>query len=138
MELYYDDKQEYFPIVTTIDSISYGPIDVNEKMRDKSTDMDLIAISNHNLTINDDHLHFSDHHTRHMQYQNKENLRHLKWTGQLDRSIGDVYKLYSLQMSNFRYEHVRKVSSLVSVFSEVGGLLNIVYLTLLFIYMYFG
>ena len=52
--------------------------------------------------------------------------------------MGDVYKLYSLQMSNHHYKHVRKVSGLVYVVAEVGGLMNIVYLTLLLIYNYFG
>ena len=81
MDLYFEDSQKYFPIVNTISSLSYGPIDVNERMRDKSIDMDLIEISNHQVKINDDHLHLTNRHERHMQYQNKENLRQLKWKG---------------------------------------------------------
>lgn len=43
-----------------------------------------------------------------------------------------------MQLSNDRYEHVRKISSLGNVFSEVGGLANVIYGALFGIYYFFG
>lgn len=53
--------------MTTLESISYGPINVDEMMRDRGIDMDLISISHHDLSINDDPWQLLDY-SRHTQY----------------------------------------------------------------------
>ena len=102
------DEKHYFPIITSLNSVNYGPLNINAETADHAIEMDELSTQYNSLYINDDHWQFpfSDM-GRTLEYLIVDKIRQLKlFRDDLvlkmspEKEKEDIIKIYSMIVSN--------------------------------------
>ena len=125
--------------MNVLNSVSYGPIVISKMMRDNFIKVDELSLSQHHLEFNDDPMMMTR--PRDLSYLNIDTVRplnELRKSFEKDGGSSEVIKMFVLQLSNERFEHIRNIRSIADVLVDVGGLSNVIFSCLGLLYTTFG